>query len=97
MKVLNKTILSDGTKIQVEDWSKDWTCYSYGETLAAYPESKVTLEGSFSPNFRESFRCQFNFKSHEQALQAYNELLEGVKVLSDFSEFLKYPEYAVCI
>lgn len=66
------------------------------DKLATYPKSKTTLEGGFSPNLNETFRCGFNFKSHEQSLQAYKELIAGTKVLTDFIEYMDTPRYAVC-
>lgn len=94
---LKKDLLQDGTKIQIEDWSTEYSFMPYGRTIATYPKSKTTLKGSFSPNLDETFRCAFNFKSHEEALHAYDNLITGKKVLSDYIAFLDNKEYAKCI
>lgn len=45
MKVLMKGITPDGTKIQIEDWSKDYpSCHKYGDLLVAYPKIRGRAE-----------------------------------------------------
>ena len=97
MKILNKTVLSDGTKIQIEDWSEDYSFKKYGATLATYPKSKINVDGQFSPKWNRTFRCAFEFESHDDAVAAYNELIAGNKVLSDYVNYLQDKKDAMCI
>jgi len=97
MKILEKGIMPNGTKIQIEEWNENYSFMPYGRTLASYPKSKVSHKGPFSPKGNVVFRCEFDFKSHEEAKEAFNELLAGTKELVDFKENLYYPKYADCI
>jgi alpha-galactosidase/6-phospho-beta-glucosidase family protein len=97
MKVLDKRIIKDGTKIQIEDWSEDYSFYKYGYTLASYPESKRTHKGQFAPKEGKIYRFDFKFNSFQEVQQAFNELLEGIKTLADFKENLSRKEYQNCI
>lgn len=97
MKVLNRGIIKDGTKIQIEDWSEDYSFYNYGCTLASYPESKRSYKGQFAPKEGQIYRFDFKFNSFEETQKAYNELLEDAKILSDFKENLSRKEYSNCI
>jgi len=98
MKVLEKGIMSDGTKIQIEEWKEDYSFMSYGSTLATYPKSKQTLDGSFSPNRNETFRFQLSFNSHEETKEAYEKLLNGDGQLNEYAcNFKGDNEYLDCI
>lgn len=97
MKVLDKGIILDGTKIQIENWKEDYSFMEYGSTLASYPTSKQTLKGSFSPNLGRKFRCEFTFNSYEETKEAFEQLLSGNKTLMDYKEFIKDRELLSCI
>ena len=96
MKVLQKSVLTDGTNIQIEDWSEDYSFYPYGHTLAAYPIAKESIREPFSPTRNETFRYELSFKNNGEALQAYEKLTNGIKTLKDFKDNLKpnQKEYA---
>lgn len=62
MKVLQKGIMPNGTVIQIEEWNENYSFMPYGGTIASYPKSKVSHEGSFAPKGNETYRFQFDFK-----------------------------------
>lgn len=98
MKVLEKGIMQNGTAIQIEEWKEDYSFMSYGSTLASYPKSKQTLDGSFSPNRNEKFRFSLDFNNHEEAKEAYNKLLNGEMQLNDYAgNFKGDADYLECI
>lgn len=95
--IVEKDLLPDGTKIQIEDWSTEYSFMPYGRTVASYPKSKANHKGDFSPKIDKLFRCAFDFNSHAEAKNAYDELLSGSKTLSDYKNFLQYKENQNCI
>lgn len=74
MKVLKRSIMQDGTEIQIEDWSKVYPCFCYGDTIAAYPKNR----------YGEKFRVTCDFESNEDAEKTFKELEEGFKTLKEF-------------
>ena len=40
MKIDRKGTMKDGTHIQIEDWSSDYSCYKKKRHIAAYPKNK---------------------------------------------------------
>lgn len=97
MKVLEKGIMPNGTVIQIEEWSENYSFMPYGRTIASYPKSKASHDGTYSPKANERYRFEFDFKSHEEAKEVYNKLLNGIIQLSDIKSNLYYPKYADCI
>ena len=97
MKVISKATMPNGTAIQIEDWHENYSHMPYADTVAAYPISKVSLPGSFSPKGNEVFRAQFNFKTTEEAQNAYSQLVAGTKTLTDYAANLWYPQHAACL
>ena len=97
MKVLKTGTMPDGTHIQIEEWNENYNFMPYGSTLASYPKSKVSHEGSFSPKGNEIYRFEFDFNSNNEAEIAFNDLLNGIKNLSDFKTHLSKQKYADCI
>lgn len=96
MNVLTRGIMKNGTKIQIEDWSKDYPNRPF--TLATYPLSKKSFKGQFSPKEDETWRFQFSFKSLEEVKDAFNELLNGNKELLDYKDmFSSKKEFLSCI
>lgn len=98
MKVLRTGTAADGTAMQIEEWSENYSFMAYGATLAFYRESKATHTGSYAPKAGVKSRFSFDFKNNEQAEQAFSDLAAGTK---DFKDFLEYwgekPEYKDCI
>ncbi|MGG1664501.1 hypothetical protein [Brevibacillus sp. NRS-1366] len=97
MRVLEKGIMPNGTSIQIEEWSENYSFMPYGSTIASYPKSKVSHEGTCAPKGNQSYRFSFNFKSEEETKKVFNELLTGGKALSDFKENLSEKKYADCL
>lgn len=40
MKIDRKCTMKDGTHIQIEDWSADYSCYKNTRHIVAYPKNK---------------------------------------------------------
>ena len=40
MKIVRKGTMKDGTHIQIEDWSADYSCYKNNRHIVAYPKNK---------------------------------------------------------
>lgn len=99
MNILQKGIMTDGTKLQIEDWSADYSFYPQGHLLAAYPIAKASLQGQFTPKMDRKFRYEMRFDSNEQAQKAFNDLCNGVTTLKDYSDKLQSndKEYAKCV
>lgn len=97
MKILQKGTMPNGTKIQIEDWSKDYNFKFYSSTLASYPISKTNHKGSFAPKEGKLYRFAFDFKTEEEAKNAFNSLIKGNKSLLDYKEYLNRKEYINCI
>jgi len=97
MKVLELGIMKNGTAIQIEEWNENYNFMPYANTIASYPKSKTSHQGSYSPRSNETYRFDFSFESQEEAKNAFNELAAGNKTLADFKERLLKIEYADCL
>ncbi len=86
-----------GTKIQIEDWNGEYDFMPFASTLAAYPISKVDINGEFFPKRNKKFRASFNFDNEEEAKQAFNGLESGANKLIDFKENFNNPKNIECI
>lgn len=88
VKILKKDIMPDGTKIQLEDWSEDYSCF---DTLhiAAYPILKrVPQSRKFywaMPGDRFRVEIVRGFNNDQEVLTAFEELKTGKKSIIDFS------------
>lgn len=91
MKIIAKDKMKDGTKIQIEDWSNDYTCFSPSSSLAAYPISKNTVPGCFSPRVGETFRVEFQFNNAKQCKEAFDYLASDKKLLHDYKDNMYIP------
>lgn len=98
MKVLEKGKLPDGTEIQIEEWSENYSNIPFASTLGCYAISKMTRGGIFGPRAGESYRFQYDFISNEEAKIVFDSLVSGNKVLSDFTANMHNKNiYADCI
>lgn len=110
MKVLNKGVMPDGTKIQMEDWHEDFpTIHTPKDVVAAYPIAKhyatrSEYEGiSYIPCVHEyperyrTFRLALQFPCTDDAEAAYNNLLNGVARLLDYEKYFQEKKYANCL
>lgn len=97
MEVIKNATMSNGTNIQIEDWHSNYDFMPEASTLAAYTKSKASHNGSFSPKANEDYRFQFDFKSCEDAMQAFDNLLNGKKELKDYIPYMYKREYQDCL
>lgn len=74
MKILQRGQMPDGTEIQIEDWSENYSFYAYGSFLVAYPKNR----------YGEKVRASKIFDSAEEAEKAFNALKNGDKALTVF-------------
>ena len=89
MKIVDKGVMPDGTKIQIEDWSMDYDSQTYGSTVAAYPVATETTylpSGIQYPKKGKTFRLDLEFGSNEETKAAFDELQAGRKDLVDYKE-----------
>ena len=98
MKILERTILTDGTAIRREDWSRDYGFMAEGTTVAAYHIAKESIDGYFTPKRGEKFRLAICFGNDTQAAKdCYSALVNGEKNLKDFAKHFEHQEYAKII
>lgn len=110
MKVLNKGVMPDGTKIQLEDWSMDFpSLHTRNDVLAAYPVAKRSVIrtefegiGHFPcvheyPQRYYSFRLALQFPNASDAETAYINLLNNGANLLDYVEYMQEKKYASCL
>ncbi|WP_252225311.1 MULTISPECIES: hypothetical protein [unclassified Clostridium] len=85
MKVLEKALMKDGTKIQIEDWTKD---YDFIKVLniASYPIAKRTNYKDILriPTEGDQFRISIkNFKNDNEVKEVFEKLKTGSITLLD--------------
>lgn len=85
MKILVKAAIPDGTAIQIEDWSEDYSCFAFGSTIAAYPKDK----------YGKRFRAAKDFEDAEKANEAFNCLKNGQKTLIEYNFVTKESGYDI--
>lgn len=84
MKVLETAKTPEGYDIQVEDWTKDYSCFKT-LSIGAYPIAQRTSDGKWIEGGKP-FRLDINrFNTNEEVHQAYADLISGVKTLKDFT------------
>lgn len=92
--------MPDGTKIQLEDWSEDYSCFAPVDCIAAYPVSKMSIKkasGYYYPVVNEKFRCSFHFGMDKSAELTFVDLEAGNITLLDIAEFLYNPLLKQCL
>ncbi|WP_373262020.1 hypothetical protein [Hungatella hathewayi] len=47
MEVIEKGNAPDGTRIQIEDWSMNYSSYPRKSTIGFYPKAKHSLDGKY--------------------------------------------------
>ena len=88
--------LLDGTAIYIEDWTPDKFPHK-PYVVAAFPISKVTLPGTWSPDAGRKFRYGMTFESFHEAAECADNLMTGKTKLSDYANSLERAEYAQCV
>lgn len=74
MKVLEKATIKTGEKIQIEDWSDDYTFHRFADLLVAFPKTRTG----------RLFRAELQFENATKAREAFYALTNGEKSLDDF-------------
>lgn len=107
MRIIKKGVMPDGTAIQIEDWSENYSCYTKCGTVAAYPIAKASIQkttrggcygGSwYYPEANRKFRASFNFDCGICAELVFDKLISGEAQLKDFAEYIDNPEHAQCL
>jgi hypothetical protein len=88
--------LPDGTTIYIEDWTPDKIEY-HPYVVAAFPVSKVTLPGTWSPDAGRKFRYGMTFETFREAAECADRLTRGEAKLGDYADHLERAEYAQCV
>lgn len=89
--------LPDGTILIVEDWHEVYPGLSEPYNVVAYPVSRHSLPGAFSPKAGETFRCAFSFPTMKAAETVFNALSSGKAALENYVEYLEEPKYKPCV
>lgn len=96
MKIIKKGTTPGGTPIQIEDWHMSYSFMAEASTLAAYPLSNKTKEGTYAPKAGEKYRFQFNFEDAEECQKAFTALEQGAS-LSEYADKMQNPIYVDCL
>jgi hypothetical protein len=98
MKIIKNGTMPDGTAIQIEDWSENYSCFAYADTITAYPIAKYTdTYSQFSPQAGKIFRAEFRFESYEVAKPIFENLVSGAIVLDSLRKYMTEPRYRKCL
>ena len=97
MKILQKATMKNGTTLQREEWSENYSFMAYGATVAAYPISKESINRPFEPKIGEKFRLAMHFENTEEAEKCFEQLKNGEKALKDFRRNFDNPDRIICI
>lgn len=107
MQIVKKGIVPDsrykrngGMRVQIEDWSEDYSHCKPADMLAAYPlakHSRPAIWTAYYPEEHHTFRLELKFDSKEAAERAFDDLVNGRTALLDYKENMTHPEYVECI
>ena len=90
MKIIRKGTTPNGTHIQIEDWSENYTFHNKNATIGFYPMAIHDIYDEENPHFPaypkrgETFRSEFDFNTEEEAKEAFDSLQSGEKSFMDF-------------
>ena len=87
MRVLERTIMPDGTSIQIENWMEDYPQAFNTLTIAAYPLAK--RQGRYGwVRVNEKFRLNLSlgFSSNREVMVIYKALQNGDITLEELHE-----------
>ena len=75
MKIDRKGTMKDGTHIQIEDWSADYSCYKNKRHIVAYPKNK----------YGEKIRAQYIVE--ESGFDGWADMVfDGIQTIDDLVE-----------
>ena len=107
MHIIKKGVVPDsryrnngGMRLQIEDWSEDYSFHKSADMLAAYPiakNSRPAIWTTYYPEAHRTFRLELKFDSQESAEQAFDDIMNGRAELIDYKEYMTHPEYAECL
>lgn len=89
MQIIDKAVMSDGTEIQLEDWTNEYPNL-YGYEIGAYPVAKNTSRNGWIRAGRK-FRLgiagnKYKNYTDDMVLTDYEALKNGTKTLADLRE-----------
>ncbi|MBK5077745.1 hypothetical protein IL308_13535 [Lactococcus lactis] len=83
MKIIKKAEMPDGTRIQIEDWNKDYPrFYPTSSIIGCYPIAKISDKKWIKSG--KTFRLALDFESPEETERAFNSLCSGTRNIIDF-------------
>ena len=85
MRVLLTGKMKDGTKIQREDWSENYSFYPFGCAIGAYPKATASTATPYGQRRGREFRVQLDFETTGEAEEAFFMLESGRKTLKDYA------------
>lgn len=94
MKWEQETLMKDGTKIRIEDWSEEYHFLKPFDRVVAYPICKKTTSHYIKED--ETFRLELSFSNRKESEKAFESLLTGEKVFSDYLKNIN-TKYHECI
>lgn len=91
MQIIERGIMQDGTKIQIEDWSNDYNFHKKNSTVAFYPMAINSIYNNPKsrhpyPERGETFRASLDFDSEESARDAFQSMVNGSKTYMEYLE-----------
>ncbi|MEC0237772.1 hypothetical protein P4H71_25990 [Paenibacillus kribbensis] len=97
MKVLKTGAMPDGTKIQIEDWSGDYSFHGFGDVIACYAISKATHDGQYAPKAGVRYRFSFRFSGEAEVVGIFSGLINRELELATLKDRMDNPKYRDCI
>lgn len=86
MKVIKKSQMPDGTKIQIEEWKDNYT-HNNTLTIGTYPIAKNTSTSGYIEK-NKTFRLELsNLKDDEQVESVFNQLEKGSISLEELCDY----------
>ncbi len=89
-----ETLMKDGTKIRIEDWSEDYYFLNPFDRVVAYPICKKTISSYIKED--EPFRLELSFSNQKESENAFENLITGKKSFSDYLKNID-KKYHECI
>lgn len=88
MQIIEKALMPDGTRIQLENWSESYPGLPYfWWEVSAYPPEYVN--GRLS---RRKFRLGISLETESEARECYESLLSGKKQFAEYRKHFWYRE-----
>ena len=92
MQIIRKGTTPNGTHIQIEDWSENYTFHNKNATIGFYPMALENIYREDKPHWTpypkrgKTFRASFNFNTEEEALEAFVLLENGCREFADYMD-----------